>query len=455
MTPNQSSLRCSACGQPFPAQVRTVVDAQTDPQGKSLLMSGRLNVFPCPHCGHTNQVLTPLLYHDPSKQLLIAFIPMEVSMKSGQPEEKIIGELMNDLTRSIGKENFRSYMFNPRRALTIQGLIEQVMEADGITPEMMNAQKKRVELIQKLLETQSEDQLITVIKENDTAIDAQFLQTMSLMAQRVLEDGRQEIAMALMSLQQVVVQHTTYGKELMEAQTQQQALQEEVVRAVAEDINALSEGATREDIIELAIRYADEDSKLQALVGLVRGAFDYQLFLEFITRIEKAPEGDKERLKSVRDRVQAYAQAIDQQSQQQYEGAVQFLQMLIQSSEQEALIEANLEMIDNEFMTVLNANLQEAQRRNDENAMTLLRGVYDNVVKVLQSQMSPEMRFLNQLLGVSDEMAMRQRVAEEAGQFDKQVLLDTCDSVMQALTAQGQTGTVQRLSLVREAIAQR
>ena len=140
--PTRTTLQCSNCGTPNPTTLRRIIDVQKDPQGKIALLNGQINQFQCQNCGQVNSVSSPLLYHDASKEMLIAFVPMDVAMRQGSNEEQMVGQLMNDLTASIPKEEFRSYMFNPKRALTMKGLIEQVLEADGVTPEMMAEQQE-------------------------------------------------------------------------------------------------------------------------------------------------------------------------------------------------------------------------------------------------------------------------------------------------------------------------
>jgi hypothetical protein len=72
-----------------------------EPQAKVRLLTGHLNTIRCPNCGAPNTVLTPLLYHDPEKELLIAFVPMELGL-SKQDQEKTIGDMMRELTGQLG-----------------------------------------------------------------------------------------------------------------------------------------------------------------------------------------------------------------------------------------------------------------------------------------------------------------------------------------------------------------
>ncbi|MGB1286707.1 MAG: CpXC domain-containing protein [Aggregatilineales bacterium] len=448
MTPsNQTMLRCTSCGQPFNAVIHTVIDVQSEPQVKSLLLSGRLNRAQCPHCGHMNQVVAPLLYHDAEKELLISHVPMEA--QQGQPEEKLVGELMNDLTALIGRENFKSYMFKPKTALTLQGLVNLIMEADGITTEMMDEQKQRVELLQRLVEAPDEQALDALIMKHNENIDASFFQTMTLMAQRVLEDGRQDIAMRMVMIQERMLESTDFGKELKA----QQAAQEETIRVVSADIEKLDQNASREDLRTLALQYAGDNEKLQALVGLIRPAFDAQFFEEFAAAVAEASAAERETLEQVHQTLLELTQTMDAQMQDVVQQSADFLRHLMSSPQPQALIEANIHLIDENFMTVLNANLQEAQQREDSATLAKLQEIYQIVVGLLQSQMSPELQFLNELLMMDDEAAMMTTLKERAGQYGEG-LLAAVDDVRDILAAQGQTGLLARLAIIRETLQQ-
>ncbi len=202
----QMTIQCTNCRQPFPAQVFSVVDVSANPQLKPALLSGQLNRTPCPHCGAANAVLVPMVYHDPSKELLIACVPMELNLNKDQ-SERAIGDLLNLLP----KNNFKGYMFNPKRALTVQGMIDLILQADGVTPEMMAEQRARVDLIQKMLEAPDDPTLEAVIKANDDKIDLEFLQVVTAMIQRMLETGREDIAQQVLYVQNMLVMHSTYG----------------------------------------------------------------------------------------------------------------------------------------------------------------------------------------------------------------------------------------------------
>lgn len=447
MNPSQSTLQCSNCGTPNPVALRRVINAQSDPQGKAMLLSGSINQFRCQACGTANTVSSPLLYHDATKELLIAFVPMDVAMRQGLSEDKMVGDLMNELTRTIPKEQFRAYMFNPKRALTMKGLIEQILEADGITKEMLEDQQKRVMLVQKFLEAQSEEELVKMIQDNDAEINMTTFQTLSLMAQRLVQQGQQQVVAHLAAVQQVLLEHSTFGKEL----ESRQAAQEEQIREVAADIEALGEEPQREDFLNLVLKYIDEEDKINALVGLVRPAFDYEFFNMLTTHIGKAPAAEREKLEALRDALTELTQAIDQQSRALVQQKAQFLQILLGSAEYQQLLAENADQIDDNFMGILTANIQEAERRGEIQVAAKLKQIYQAAVTILQSQMSPELQFLNDLLSAPDHTSMQALVNEKAASFGAE-LLETLNAVEQMFAAQGQQAAIARLAQIRQAL---
>lgn len=441
--PANTQIRCASCGQPFGVAVRTLLDVQRDPQGKALLMAGHLNVFDCPHCGFENRVLTPLLYHDAEKSLLIAFIPMEISLQTGKSEEKIVGDMLNELTRSLPKDQFRAYMFNPKRALTMEGLREQVMEADGITKEMMEEQRKRVELLQSLMAADSEEALKQAIEAADSQIDEAFFRLVSVMYQRLASDGQAQIAASLEMLQERLLRYSTAGKRAMAAYGEQQKL----VEGVMADVQALGEQATRGDLQRLALGYGEDSQRLQALVGLTRPAMDYQFFNEFTQAISQAAAKDRPAMEAVRDQLLALTQAMDEEQRGEVEEVLQFLTELINSPDPDALIEQARDMIDGQMLRILAANIEEAQRQGAAQAVAVMQRVYDKLVAVLEEQMPPEVRFLNRWISAAP--AEESALLAEAAQFDRASLIGWCDAMLDQVEQAGAAEIVQRLRAIR------
>lgn len=435
----QMTIQCTNCRQPFPAQVFSVVDVSANPQLKPALLSGQLNRAQCPHCGSPNSVLVPMVYHDSSKELLIACVPMELNLNKDQ-SERAIGDLLNQLP----KNSFKGYMFNPKRALTFQGMIDLILQADGVTPEMMAEQRARVDLIQKMIEAPDDPTLEAVIKANDEKIDLEFLQVVTAMIQRMIETGREDIAQQVLYVQNMLVTHSTYGKKVLE----QQALQEAIVRQIADELEALGDNPTQEQFMEMLLKHQDSDEHLQAIVGLVRPVMDYAFFEALTARIGQAPADEREKLETLRTKLVQYTQIIDQQSQRRLQSAVALLQAMINAENIDELIVENMPMIDDTFMSVLVANIEEMQRRGNLQASAQLKDIYQRVVQVLQSQMQPELVFVNRLLSAETDDEAKQLIAAEAPTFGAG-LLEVMDAVDEMLAQQGQVAIAQRLKELR------
>ncbi|MCZ2095558.1 MAG: hypothetical protein LC121_04670, partial [Anaerolineae bacterium] len=432
--PRQTSITCPNCGRPFSAIVETVIDAGQDPQAKARLLTGQVNTVTCPNCGHPVTMATPLLYHDASKELLITFVPMELNLNKDQ-QERAIGELMREL--KMPQQSMKGYIFQPRRALTMQGLIEQVLQADGVTPEMMDQQRQRVRLVEQMIQTPPE-QLAALVKEHDAEIDAQLFQTITMMAQRTVSEGRADIAEQLLRLQQVIAQYSTFGQELIE----RSRVQEEIVAEVAAELEQFSANATRADFLNLAQRYADDPERLQALVGLARPAFDYTFFQELSVKIGQAPSEQREALEALRDQILELTTIIDQQTQAALREAADLLQELVTAPDLHKAIEENAALFDDTFMAVLSANIEEAQRRNDLNASAKLKHIYEHVVALLRENMQPELRFINDLLSTTTDEEASTLLAEEAGTYGP-ALLDMMDAVEEVLASRGDSPMLQ------------
>ncbi len=440
----RTTIQCPNCGQPVNAVVESLINANDDPEAKARLLTGRMNSVQCSACGVVSTIAAPILYHDGSKELLISYMPMELSLPK-QQQEKVMGDLMRELTSSLPKEAMRGYLFQPRQALTMQGLVDQILQADGVTPEMMEAQRATIKLVETLLQA-TDEALPAVIQQHDSEIKSQFFQAVMAMAQRAMQEGRSDLAERLLMVQNRVAELSTFGKELI-AQSQ---LQEEIVQEVAQAIEGLGQQAQRTDILNLVIQYADDEQRLQALVGLARPALDYGFFQELTQRIGQAPAAERDKLEGLRERLVELTAIIDQQSQMVLQNAVKFLQAIANSPNPDELIQANLDMVDDTFMAVLSANIEEAEKRGDINSGARLKQIYQRAVQALQANMQPELLFVNELLSTETDEEARKIIAERVDEYGDEIL-DVMDAVGQILAQHGDTNMIQKLAFLRQA----
>ena len=83
---SQPVINCPNCGAPFQPKIDQVLDVGQDPSAKNRLVSGQATAAMCPNCGFANEIATPIVYHDPSKELLLINVPMELGMSQDEQE---------------------------------------------------------------------------------------------------------------------------------------------------------------------------------------------------------------------------------------------------------------------------------------------------------------------------------------------------------------------------------
>jgi len=388
MPPIKTQISCPQCRMPVAVTLEQLFDVAQDPTAKNRFLSGRFNLIDCPNCHYQGQAATPIMYHDPDKELLMSFVPMELGLPKAE-QERVIGKLMNEVINKLPMEKRKGYLLSPKSAFTLQGLIERVLEGEGITKDMLEAQRQKVELVRKFMSS-PEDQWEPLAKEKDALMDAEFFQLISASADATAASGNQAGAERLMVLQGKLAKLSTYGARLIK---QQQALQ-----AAAEELRALGDKLTRDKLLEIVLK-ADEP-KAMAYVSLARQGMDYAFFEALTRRVDRAQGEEKERLTHLREVLLQATAAVDQAVQAQMNAASDLLRTLLKAPDMEAAAREHLAQMDDTFMAVLNANLEAAEKAGPKALETLQRLslLNDIISHLLEESAPPEIKFINDLL---------------------------------------------------------
>jgi hypothetical protein len=417
-----SNVRCPNCQSPLSVRVEQLIDVGRDPGAKARLLSGSLNRVRCPTCSWEGQLATPLVYHDPSHELLLTYVPVEISLPKAE-QERLIGQLINQAISQLPAEGRKGYLFQPQAVLTPQGLIERILQADGITREQLDEQRARVRLMEDLLRT-PEEGLSAFAAEHEAQLDETFFQlaTVSLQAAR---DER--AARALSERLERLLPLTSYGKRILAREAE--------VRAAAESLSQLKEPLTREAVLDLILD-APSEERQAVIASLVRPALDYGFFQTLSERIEKAQGQEKERLAGVRQRLLQVTQQIDAAQQARLAEAGAVLQDLMQAEDlDQALVEA-LPAVDDLFLSLLAANLQAAQERGDQKALERLAEIDRRLREVIRQSLPPGLQLAQEVLDEQDEAAAQRRV-DDAGEALDDDFMNTLLSMAQRLEASG------------------
>lgn len=439
MPPVRTTVSCPNCRQPVQASVEQVFDVAQDPSAKQRFMSGRFNLINCPNCKYQGQVASPVLYHDPQREMFMTFVPMELGLPQAE-QERLIGRLMNEVINKLPQDQRKGYLLSPKPAFTLQGMIERVLEAEGITKEVLDAQRSKVQFLQQVLQA-PEDTWPAVIRENDDKIDATLFQLLGASAKSTAASGNRAGAEKMMGLQNALVEHSTFGAQVRQRQ--------EVLQDVARELQGLGDKLTPDKLLELVTKATDDD-RLAAYVSYARPGMDYAFFEALTRRIDKAAPEEKARLSGVRDKLLALTQQVDQATQARMGEATELLQQILSAPDPRQAIAENLQRIDDTFLSVLSLNIEAAERANRKDVVERLTQLNDEIMAVMQEAAPPELQFINTLVQMeSDEAAIAALKAQP--EMVSHELVEALAYVQDSLRQNGQAPMVERLEKLRSA----
>jgi hypothetical protein len=386
----KTQVSCPNCRQPVVAEINQLFDVNTDPSAKSRLLSGSYNLVQCQYCGYQGNLASPIVYHDPDKELLLTFVPAELGLPRNE-QERLIGSMINQVISKLPQEKRKGYLLNPQSTLTMQGLIERVLEADGITREMIQAQQQRMNLLQRLASISDESVRAELVQQEEALVDAEFFALINRLIEVSLMGGDRESAQQLTELQKSLLPLTSYGREL-QAQSQE-------VEAAIKDLQAAGQELTREKLLELIIE-APNETRLNALVSLARAGMDYQFFQLLSERIDRARPDARKRLVDLRTTLLEMTQEIDRQLEAHRQQVRQLIEQILKAGDINAAMSQALSVVDEVFIQELQVMIDEARKQGDLERSSKLQ----QMVGVLQQASAPpELGLVEEYLDAPDE----------------------------------------------------
>ncbi len=412
-------VNCPNCKRPVQAEIEQLFDLNQDPSAKQKLLSGAFNLIQCPNCGFRGAAAMPIVYHDPDKELLLTFVPPELALPPKE-QERIIGGLINQVMNHLPQEKRKAYLLQPQQTLTMQGLIERVLEADGITKEMLQAQQQRLSLIQRLLLASSTDVQKELIHQEDQSIDEQFFALLDRLIEVSVAGGDEQSAQKLGDLQKVVLEESTFGRELSH--------QVREVEAALASLREAGQSLDREKLLEIVINAPNEE-RLRALVSFARAGMDYQFFQLLSERIERARGDGRARLVRLRDTLLQYTQEYDQDIAQRVEQTRQKLEQVLSEEDVKQGLAKYSPIIDGIFLSVLNNALDQAEAQNDLPRLEKLK----QIVEIIEKASAPpeEVQLLEKLLEAKSDSEQRQILEENAEKITPEFLNSMINLVYQ------------------------
>lgn len=405
----KTRINCPNCRQPIVADIDQLFDVGEDPSVKQRLLSGVSNVIRCPNCGFQGNVATPIVYHDPDKELLLTYFPPEVGLPRDE-QERLIGASINQVVNRLPQEKRKGYLLRPQSMLTFQGMVERILEADGITREMIQAQQAKLNLLQRLLSASPESRP-EIVRNEDNLIDSEFFALLSRLLEASLAAGDRKSAQALSDLQKAILPETTFGRQIQE-QTQE-------VEAAIASLQELGDELTRDKLLDLVVK-APNDTRLSAFVSLARPGMDYTFFQMLSDRIDRARGDGRTRLIEIRERLLELTHQVDQQVEARMQQSRQLLNKILEAQDVDQAIAQSLPAVDDFFLQQLNVALEAARKQGDLEKISKLQKVEQVIQEA--SAAPPEVALIEELVDAPDEAARKQIMDANQDQITPELL---------------------------------
>ncbi|MBQ6505193.1 MAG: hypothetical protein IJI57_14895 [Flexilinea sp.] len=437
----QTTTPCPRCGGQMIADVQQIFDVGVDPLDKERLLRGAANIAVCPSCGYQSQIAMPIVYHDPEKELLLTYFPPELNMPMPE-QQKVLGPMITKVVNSLPPEKKKGYLFQPRTMLTYDTLFETILEADGITKEMLNEQKYKGELIRRLLQT-APDSLTEVIHQEESHIDQSFFLMLNNTMDAAVQMRDKDSYEKLRALQDVLFKETAYGRELkVKADFTQKAIT---------DLQELGDKLNRDTLLELVLNSPDE-VYLQTLTGLARNGMDYEFFTKLSSRINSAEGEEKEKFTQIRTQLLDLTQRIDKALAEEKEARRKLLEEILKQDDMESAVYQAVRAIDQQFTDVVNEELTAARKAGDFMRSGKLQQLLDLIQKLYTAP--EEIQRLETMLGAENEEALEALIEEDPGMASEEMKNLVAELIEEGRTQNSLTPEVtEKLQLIQKVLA--
>ncbi len=418
-------VNCPRCQSPVPVAVVNFIDAEMQPVLKNQLIANQLNTGMCAACGAPVMLAVPLVYHDASHQFCFVHIPQQLLNTAQNIEiEQFVGNVTNMLMKNLPPEAPKGYLLAPRRFLSNQTLIEAVLEGDGITKEMIDAQRKRVDIIGALLDAmlESDAALATAYSTHQADIDEEFMATLA----------------AFIEASQMSADPNGL--------TQLSALQSKLLQFAG------GEATLAYEILIDKLVAAESDDAIKALVDSHQEIIDYTFFDVLTNRAKSAAEADDtalaEQLTTLRDQVMRIFEELQARLEVAYRRAGEILDAIYHAEDLEAAITDHLAELDDIFDVMVDGQRTMAARAGDQQAAARLQHIAELTIAVKEAALTPEERTCRALINSDNPTKyIRENISDITGAVVKRL-----NELAEEYTGKGNEDTAERVrKIAREA----
>ena len=425
-------IKCPRCGDRFTAEIRTVIDVGDDPELKEAFLRGQVNYAECPGCGSGGTLSAPLVYHDPDKLLLITYVPPELGL-SADKQEQYVGSLVQAVMNSLPTEARKGYLLQPKTALTLESMMDMVLEGDGISKELLEAQRAQLRLLTQLLSAVDDDkELDKLVTEHKSRLDYGFF----LLLSGLIDASEDEVSIA--------------------EQDDLERLREKLLERVTPVMpQAAPASASYEELIGL-LQSTDELQVWRRTVALNRGRLDYGFFQTLTGKIEAAESAGEtetaEALTALRQRILDELGAQDRYLRQAEDKASLLIMRLSEAPDLRAEVAKHTDELNEAFFAILSRYLEMAESEDDTEREAKLQSIMEATTEALEAKLPPNVRLINRLLRAESEEQTNAVLEQHRGLLNGE-LLDLFDSYVEQIKEDEEDGELlERLQRTRKQI---
>jgi hypothetical protein len=386
MAQNMSKVTCPNCQQAFGAQVEQILDVEIDPSAKARVLSSQVNMVVCPHCQSAGVLSVPFLYHDPSNELAFVFMPMETG-GTEVARQQIIGALSRAVMSQLPPEQKKGYLLSPEVFLTYESLINRILDVEGVTPKMLEAQRARAGLLRDLLGAEGIEGWTPILEEKKALLDDEFFEILHINLGQAESVGYQELVDRLLTLRSHLFEVTPSGQRLSRR---------------TKALEALREDPTRERLVQLLVDAEDEIAR-EALVVIGQSLLDYAFFQELTKRIEQTADStERKRLEELRSDVMEVRQRMQEQAQRVVEARGNLLRDLTLTEQPELLLRRRIADLDEIFFGILGAEIERAESSGNTAVSERLKQIWQMTVDLVRQTVPPELLLLTRIMEAAE-----------------------------------------------------
>ncbi|GAB4431855.1 MAG: hypothetical protein OHK0015_18750 [Chloroflexi bacterium OHK40] len=326
---------------------------------KAAFVQGKLNLVRCSHCKAVFSPDVATLYYDLEQGHAFVYVPAGPTAPGERPATRV-RDLTDALRRSLAPEQWRSNLARPQRFSSPGDLAQAILKADGITPELLQVQAARAELLAALLQAPSEEELRTLARAHDAELDGPFFELLTAQMHAAHMAGDAQRAQTLLTLRTYLGRHSSRGQEVIAAIDARLGL------------NGIQ---SREELLT-HLRQARDGAERAALVAQGSMLLDARFFQLLDAAAEQAArDGDAAAaavLQQLRIELPALKAASEAQVRAALERAAALVTQVVSAPHPDRVLAENRAGLDEAFFVVLGATIERARRQGAQEPLRAL-----------------------------------------------------------------------------------